>query len=77
MTNVFTRELQQENSNVCGIYTIYFSHKMFTHTALRKIKSFFGKNRRENDSKMLNYFYQLTGRSFKSTIQRNISISHS
>ena len=75
-SNVFARELQQENSNVCGIYTIFFCHKMFTHTALGKIKSFFGKNRRENDSKMLNYFCKLTGRSFKSTIQQHITTSH-
>lgn len=67
---VFKRELQQENSVVCGIYTIFFSHKIFSNTALPKIKSYFGTNRKVNDSKMLNYFYRLTGRSFHSTIQQ-------
>ena len=65
---VFKRELQQENSLVCGIYTIFFSHKMFTNTALSKIKLYFETNRKVNDSKMLNYFYKLTGRSFNSII---------
>ena len=66
--NVFSRELQQENSIVCGIYTIFFSHKMFTRTALKNIKSYFGKNRKSNDAKMLNYFLKLTGKSFYSTL---------
>ena len=68
---VLQREYQQNSSIVCGIYVIFFAHKMFLNIPIQKIKSYFSYNRKKNDSIMLKYFYKLTGKSFKSSIAYN------
>ena len=59
------RPHQQNSSMVCGIYVIFFAHNMFQNNSIRKIKSYFHCNRKKYDCLMLQYFYRLTGRSFK------------
>ena len=67
---LFNREVQQETSLVCGIYCIFFGHRLFKNKSLKGIKNYFGCNKKHNDSLMLKYFHNTIGVDFSSYIGR-------
>ena len=66
---LFDHEIQQDTSMVCGIYTIFFSHKLFKNIPLKTIKKYFGCNKKRNDSLMLCYFRKIMGIDFETYIR--------
>ena len=61
---VFNREIQDESSYVCGLYTLYFAYLMCNNKTIEFINKKFGKNRSKNDLFVINYINKLLGLRF-------------
>lgn len=60
-TIVFSNQIQNELSYVCGVYTIFFGYFMSKKYSINRIKSIFTRNTRRNDSYVVSFLHSLVG----------------